>query len=119
MRRCSLLCLLLLVPLTALPDCMRNGDGDVICGKGQCQRDLHGVVMCSAHKYGSAVRTLDGDILCGKGGCVATLTGEYFCSDQMEGSALIDVDGVISCEGECEPASADMCEAVPAGTKTN
>ena len=97
-------------------DCMKNRDGDFICGKGQCQRDRYGKVLCSAFRNGSAVRTIDGRILCGKGDCVKTISGEVFCSTVLEGAAAKDTYGVPRCEGQCEPASADYCEARPAGT---
>lgn len=97
-------------------DCMKNLTGELVCGKGECQRDLYGNVLCSAFFKGSAVRTSDGRILCGKGECVTTSRGEGFCSTVQEGAAVTDIHGVPRCEGRCEPASADCCEAVPAGT---
>jgi hypothetical protein len=107
---------LILVWGVAAADCMRDGRGEVICGKGQCQRDRHGAVMCSAFRNGSAVRTRDGRILCGRGECVKTMRGEVFCSTVPEGAAQKDLMGVPRCEGQCEPGSAEYCEAVIAGT---
>jgi hypothetical protein len=100
----------------ATADCMQNRKGDLICGKGQCQRDRKGMVLCSAFHNGSAVRTIDGRILCGKGACVKTLKGQVFCSSVEEGFADKDMHGVPRCEGQCEPAVVDYCEAKPAGT---
>ena len=97
-------------------DCMKNRKNDVICGKGECQRDRRGVVLCSAFRKGSAARTSDGRIVCGKGRCVKTLEGVVFCSTVPEGDAVKDIDGVPRCEGQCERASVDYCEAVPAGS---
>lgn len=101
---------------TATADLMKNIDGEWVCGKGECRRDLYGQVLCSAFFKGSAVRTLDGRILCGRGRCVTTSRGEVFCSTMQEGSAVLDLHGVARCLGRCEPASAEYCEAEPAGT---
>ena len=100
----------------ARADCLKNIDSEWICGKGECQRDLYGQVLCSAFFKGSAVRTLHGNILCGRGRCVTTSSGEVFCSTAQEGTAVIDLHGVPRCQGGCEPASADYCEAQPAGS---
>jgi hypothetical protein len=99
----------------ATADCMQNRNGDLICGKGECQRDRKGMVVCSAFRNGSAIRTIDGRILCGKGACVKTFQGEVFCSTVEEGFADKDMHGVPRCEGQCEPAAVDYCEAKPAG----
>ena len=97
-------------------DCMKNTDGQVICGKGQCARDGRGVILCSAFAKGSAVFTSDGRIVCGKGRCVKTSRGTVICSTEPEGAVLIDRYGVARCQGECERASADYCEARLAGS---
>ena len=97
-------------------DCMKNLNGEVICGKGECRRDLRGMVFCSAFRRGSAVRASDGMILCGKGDCVRTSSAEVYCSTVEEGTAVKDRYGHPRCEGRCEPASVDYCEAIPAGT---
>jgi hypothetical protein len=97
-------------------DCMKDASGEVICGKGECQRDRYGRVYCAAFRDGSAVRTSRGQILCGKGECVTTSRGEVFCSTVWQGAAQLDRYGAPRCEGRCEPASADYCEARPAGT---
>jgi hypothetical protein len=107
---------LILVPLLANADCMKNSEDDVICGKGECQRDMYGVILCAAYRDGTAVLTSDGRILCGKGECVKTLAGEIFCSTEREGTAMKDIHGVVHCDGQCELASVDYCEARPAGT---
>ncbi len=107
---------LFLASSMANADCMKNRKGDVICGKGECQRDRHGVVLCSAFRKGSAARTSDGRIVCGKGQCVKTLAGEVFCSTVPEGEAMKDINGVLRCEGQCERASVHYCEATPAGS---
>ena len=107
---------LILASGIANADCMKNIYGEVICGKGQCQRNLHGKILCSAFRNGSAVLMIDGRILCGKGHCVRTFTGEVFCSTVREGAATKDLYGVPRCEGQCEPASVNSCEAKTAGT---
>jgi len=110
---------LILASGMANADCMRNGKGEIVCGKGECQRDRRGVVLCSAFRKGSAVRTSDGKIVCGKGRCVKTLGGVVFCSTVAEGDAVKDINGVPRCEGQCERASVDYCEATPAGSATD
>lgn len=107
---------LLLASSIANADCMMNRDGDVMCGRGECQRDRFGAVLCSAFRNGSALRMSNGRIICGKGQCAKTVAGEVFCSIVVEGSVLKDMHGVIHCEGQCERASVDYCEATPAGT---
>ena len=107
---------LIFVPCLANADCMRNSDGDVICGKGECRQDMYGVILCSAYRDGSAVKMSDGRILCGKGKCVKTMAGEVFCSSEPGGAALLDMHGVVHCDGQCEPASVNYCEARPADT---
>ena len=107
---------LVLASGVANADCMKNRQGEVICGKGRCQRDGRGAVLCSAFPRGSAVRTSDGRTVCGKGRCVTTSKGTVFCSTEREGGALIDINGVARCQGDCERALVDYCEARLAGS---
>ena len=108
--------LLMLAGGSADADCMKNSGGEVICGKGECQRDRSGRVRCSMYHDGGAVRDRHGEILCGRGECVTTSRGEVYCSTVWRGAAEVDRYGVPRCEDRCEPASPDYCEAKPAGT---
>jgi hypothetical protein len=100
----------------AAADCMKDRDGNVICGRGACERSRYGRVSCSRYKDGAAVRTKEGEIICGKGQCVTTSRGEVFCSTVEGGSALKDRDGKVRCEGKCEEGSASNCESKAAGS---
>ena len=100
----------------ASADCMKDRNGKFLCGKGQCQRDRSGAVFCSAYLNGSAVRTHRGEIVCGRGNCVETSKRAVICSTEQEGGVLLDRFGRPHCQGQCEPASADLCEARPAGS---
>ena len=97
-------------------DCMMNRKGEAFCGKGQCERDQNGTVFCSAFRNGSAVRTIHGKVLCAKGDCIKTLSGKVYCSTVPEGGAMKDIRGIPRCEGQCELALPEYCEARPAGT---
>ena len=101
---------------SASADCMKDQNGEFFCGKGQCQRDRLGMVFCSAFLNGSAIRNHRGEVVCGRGHCVETSKREVVCSTEQEGGALLDRFGRPRCQGQCEPASADLCEARPAGT---
>jgi hypothetical protein len=108
--------LLMLAGVPAAADCMKDSGGEVICGKGECQRDRYGRVRCSMFQDGAAVRDRHGEILCGRGQCVTTSRGEVYCSTVWRGAAEVDRYGVPRCEDRCEPASPDYCEARSAGT---
>ena len=97
-------------------DCMTNNKGDSICGKGRCTHDLYGAVYCSSFYKGSISRTSNGDIVCGRGLCVKTMYGDVYCSTEPEGAAGKDRYGVPRCQGQCELATVDYCEAIPAGS---
>lgn len=96
---------------TAVADCMKNRNGEFICGKGGCQRDRSGVVLCSAFLNGSAVRNSHGEIVCGKGRCIENSKREIICSTEQEGDVQLDRFGRAHCQGQCEPASVDYCES--------
>jgi len=96
-------------------DCMTNSKGDSICGKGRCLSDRYGAVYCSSFHKGSISSTSYGNIVCGRGLCVKTSNGDVFCSTEPEGAAGKDIYGEPRCQGQCELATADNCEAIPAG----
>ena len=64
-------CLLALAAGTRVlaADCIRNSDGNVVCGDGQCAMDQYGKVFC-AKAGGGAMRDRNGDVKCGVGYCV-------------------------------------------------
>ena len=95
--------------------CLKDAKGEVICGAGQCARDQRGDVYCASLRFGSAFRTRDGWIYCGTGQCTVTRDGNYVCSDVEGGAVVKQVDGAVRCEGNCEYASWQFCERVPAG----
>lgn len=101
---------------TAGADCMKDQNGEFFCGKGQCQRDQSGMVLCSAFLNGGAVRNYRGQIVCGRGHCIETSKREVICSTEQEGGVLLDRFGRPRCQGQCEEASAELCEARPAAT---
>jgi hypothetical protein len=41
------------------------------------------------------------------------------CMKNGKGDAVKDINGVPRCEGQCERASVDYCEATPAGSATD
>ncbi len=112
-----LLILALLPAAQALADCQKNYKGEVICGRGDCQRDRYGNVACSAYRDGAAVRSRTGEIVCGKGRCIATSDGEVYCSTVPGGAVVKDRFGEPRCEGSCEAATVENCVAEPAGTR--
>ena len=96
-------------------DCITNRKGDSICGKGRCLLDRYGAGYCSSFHKGGISRTSNGEIVCGRGLCIKTRYGEVFCSTEPEGSAGKDRYGVPRCQGQCELATIDYCESIPAG----
>lgn len=90
-------------------ECMRDWKGRVICDRGQCVSDLHGVVYCSRYEDGAALKTLYGEVVCSKGECVTTLKGDIICSARPGGAAMKDLYGKVTCEGGCERASLSLC----------
>ena len=95
--------------------CLKDAKGEVICGAGPCARDQRGDVYCASLRFGSAFRTRDGWISCGTGQCTATRDGNYVCSDVEGGCRGQAGGGTVRCEGNCEYASWQFCERVPAG----
>lgn len=101
---------ILLSPVApAQADCMRDLKGRVVCDRGQCAVDSHGVVHCSRYKDGAAILNLYGQVVCGKGQCVTTLKGDIICAARPGGAAMQDWRGKVTCEGGCERASAKLC----------
>lgn len=91
--------------------CDTDRHGVVICGKGDCAKDIAGNVFCSRYLFGGARLDEHGNVVCGKGQCLAgTKFKESYCSAIESGGADVDRFGVVKCYGGCEKASALMCE---------
>ena len=114
-----LLVVVSVIPVIASADCLKDHTGEVYCGAGKCQVDTNGIVLCSRYYDGYAERTSDGQVLCGKGQCVTRSDGLVFCSTEIGGAVLIDSRGNARCYGQCEPATAEMCENTRAGSSGN
>ena len=91
-------------------DCIKNQDGNVVCGKGQCATDQYGKVFC-AKEGGGAKRDRNGDVKCGVGYCAADDMGELRCSTKPGGGATTDSNGKVKCLGGCQRATQQRCEA--------
>ena len=96
---------------TAYADCELDRNGVVVCGRGECAKDISGNVFCSKYLFGGARLDEHGKVVCGKGQCLAgTKFKETYCSAVESGGAGQDRFGVVKCYGGCELASALMCE---------
>jgi len=91
-------------------DCIKNQNGDVVCGKGQCATDQYGKVFC-AKEGGGALKDQYGNVKCGVGNCAIDDMGQVQCSTQAGGGAATDSYGKVKCLGRCQPASRQLCEA--------
>ena len=90
-------------------DCIRNTNGNVVCGKGQCMMDPYGKAFC-AREGGGAMREQYGTVVCGIGYCAADDTGRIKCSTRPGGGAMMDTYGKVQCAEECHDASPQFCE---------
>jgi hypothetical protein len=108
--------LLLVVPAITSAECLKDQDGEVYCGAGQCRAMSNGTIRCSRYYDGSAEYTSSGQVLCGKGQCVKLSNGSLFCSTEVGGAVLFDSNGNARCYGQCEPATVEMCETTRAGS---
>jgi len=108
--------MVLVTPAISSAECLKDRYGEVYCGAGRCQTDTSGMIWCSRHYDGDAVRTSDGRVLCGRGKCTKRSDGTAFCSTEMGGAVLLDSTGSVRCYGQCEPATAEMCENTRAGS---
>lgn len=114
-----LLAIVFLMPAISSADCAKDLSGEVYCGAGRCIVDSKGIVWCSRYYDGDAELTTDGRVLCGKGRCAKRSDGKAFCSSEVGGAVLIDSRGHVRCYGQCESATADMCEHTRAGSSDN
>lgn len=90
-------------------DCIRNTNGNVVCGKGQCMMDPYGKVFC-AREGGGALREQYGTVVCGIGYCAPDDRGRIKCSTRPGGGAAMDTNGKVQCFEECHDASPRFCE---------
>lgn len=96
-------------PLETSANCIRDQDGRVVCGGGQCERDRYGVVHC-AQPGGGAMKGRYGEVLCGLGYCARNREGEVWCSRVRGGGAALDSYGEVKCLGSCHIGSEELCE---------
>ncbi len=89
-------------------DCIRNPDGNVVCGEGQCAIDQYGKVFC-AKAGGGAMRDQNGNVKCGVGFCAPDDAGEVKCSARPGGGAATDSNGKVKCLGGCKAGSQQLC----------
>jgi hypothetical protein len=90
-------------------DCIRDTNGNVVCGRGQCMMDPYGKVSC-AREGGGAVREQYGAVVCGIGYCAVDDMGRVWCSTKPGGGAAMDTNGKVQCLDACHEASAQYCE---------
>jgi len=100
---------------TNAADCIRNQDGAVVCGKGQCAIDQYGKVFC-AKEGGGAMSDQYGNVKCGVGYCATDDLGEIHCSRQPGGGATTDSYGKVKCLGGCQSAAQQRCEVARQGS---
>lgn len=89
-------------------NCIKNQDGNVVCGEGQCALDQYGTVFC-AKAGGGAMRDQYGNVKCGAGFCATDDMGQIKCSSKPGGSAATDSYGKVKCLGSCQSATEALC----------
>jgi hypothetical protein len=109
-RGIGLLAMLWLLAPAASADCAKDSSGEVYCGGGRCLSDANGTIWCARNYEGDAQMTRDGKAVCGKGKCERNSRGEIFCSSEKGGAVLKDSKGRVRCYGQCERATAELCE---------
>ena len=90
-------------------DCIKNPDGNVVCGKGQCVTDQYGAVFC-AKEGGGAMKDEYGSVKCGVGYCAKNDRGQIRCSTRPGGGATTNSNGKVKCLGSCQNATSQRCE---------
>lgn len=106
----GLLLLASVISSGAFANCLKGADGQVICGKGQCEKDSYGKVFC-ADAGGGAMKDMYGKVVCGIGYCAKDYLNKVWCSTTPDGGAAADSRGEVKCLDGCEPASAEICRA--------
>jgi hypothetical protein len=107
-QKLILILLLALISTHAYADCITNRDGEVMCGKGSCERDRKGEVLCTG-LGGGIVEDDNGDLYCGTGECVLDRKGDAWCSQVQGGGAATDNRGKAKCYGGCEKGEQKRC----------
>ena len=90
-------------------DCIKNQEGNVVCGKGRCETDQYGKVLC-AKEGGGAIRDQYGEVKCGVGYCAKDDLGQIRCSTKPGGGAATDSSGKVKCLGGCQNATPQLCQ---------
>lgn len=105
-----ILFLALLLAASAGAECIRNRNGETVCGPGKCDTDSYGKVFC-AEAGGGVLKDRYGNVQCGVGYCARDSREEVWCSKEPGGSAAIDSYGNVRCLGGCQAGSAKYCRA--------
>jgi hypothetical protein len=95
--------------VSANADCIKNKFGNVVCGKGQCETDVSGKILC-ADIGGGAIRDQHGNVLCGVGNCAKDLSGHVWCSKEPGGGAAVDAYGKVKCLSGCDEGASTLCK---------
>jgi len=90
-------------------DCIKNSDGNVVCGQGQCVTDQYGAAFC-AKAGGGAMKDEYGTVKCGVGYCAKNDRGQIQCSKKAGGGATTNSNGKVKCLGGCQSATSQLCE---------
>jgi hypothetical protein len=93
---------------TAYADCVKNRDGNVMCGEGSCIKDRGGKVYCTG--LGGGIQADNSDkIYCGIGECVIDGSEIVWCSVIQGGGAATDSHEKVKCYGGCERGKRELC----------
>lgn len=112
-NRFLVVCLLTLAAATQVNagDCIKDQNGNVVCGKGECATNQRGQVFC-AKEGGGAMTDEVGNVKCGVGPCARDDRGLVRCAKKPGGEIRIDSYGRVQCPGGgCQPATTQLCEA--------
>ena len=112
-NRFLVVCLLTLAAATQVNagDCIKEQNGNVVRGKGECATNQRGQVFC-AKEGGGAMTDEVGNVKCGVGPCARDDRGLVRCAKKPSGEIRIDSYGRVQCpDGGCQPATAKLCEA--------
>ena len=104
----SLFLILLIRVGIAYADCIKNQNGEVVCGEGPCAKDQYGEVYCAAFG-GGILRDQNGELKCGIGECARDSNGIVWCSKVQGGGAAKDSNGEVKCFDGCNKGSSDNC----------
>jgi hypothetical protein len=108
-RAIAILIIVLVAATQVNADCIRNQNSTVVCGKGKCESDLYGKVMCT-QRDGGIMKDRYGNILCGPGECAKDNLDQVWRSKAPGGGAATDLYGKVKCQGGCEAGSSKYCE---------